>query len=136
MHAHRRNREYVADALIELGAICPEQYLTMLETTPENKVISNLRPWAFDHDPASAVKFCSDSLGRPVLPFAQAIGQDMMACFLTDPSNNPAVVVINPWSQDKAEVLKAVFPNYDAWLDYAAQVSRQFQAHETDDEED
>jgi hypothetical protein len=108
----------------------------MLRQTPENKTISNLRPWAFDHDPESAIQFCSEALGRPILPFAQAVGQDMMACFLPEPLVNPAVVVINPWSEDKATVLKAELADYDAWLDYAAEVSRQVQAREAEEEED
>ena len=136
MHANQGDREYVVRALNALGAICPQKYITMLKQTPGNKTISNLRPWAFDHDPAGAVQFCSEALGLSILPFAQAIGQDMMACFLHEPLANPAVVVINPWSEDKAAVLKAKLADYDAWLDYAAEVSRQVQERETEEEED
>jgi hypothetical protein len=136
MHSNQATREYIVNALNELGGSCPEQYITMLRQTPENKTISNLRPWAFDHDPESAIQFCSEALGRPVLPFAQAIGQDMMACFLPEPSANPAVVVINPWSEDKAKVLKAELADYNAWMDYAAEVSRQVQAREAEEDDE
>lgn len=136
MSTNPKNREYVVQALKALGSVCPQKYIAMLEQTPENKCIANLRPWAFDHDPATAAQFCSEAVGRPVLPFALAIEQDMMACFVAEPGGDPAVVVINPWSEDKAAVVKAELPDYDAWLAYAAEVSRQVQAREAEEEED
>lgn len=136
MHASQGNREYVLHALNALGIMCPKKYRTMLKQTPENRTISNLRPWAFDHDPESAIQFCSEALGRPILPFAQAIGQDMMACFLPEPVGNPRVVVINPWSEDKTTVLKTTLADFDAWLNYAAKLSRQIQTREAEEESD
>lgn len=135
MNANNEAREFVVQALKREGSVCPERYTAMLAKTPENRVIENLSPWAFLPDPERSAKYCSEALGRPVLPFSQAVEQDLIGCFVPGPSGNPDVIVINPWSEDKEAVLKAVFPNYDAWLDYAAQVSRQFQADETDDEE-
>lgn len=135
MHASHENKEYILHAFDALGVKCPQKYLTMLRQAPRNRTISNLRPWAFDHDPESAVQFCSEALGRPILPFAQAVGQDMMACFLAQPSNNPAVVVINPWSEDKTTVLKAELVDYDAWLNYAAEVSRKVHLREEREDE-
>ena len=136
MHAYQGNREYILYAFDAFGIKCPQKYITMLRQTPRNRTITNLKPWAFDHDPESAVQFCSEALGRPILPFAQAVGQDMMACFLPQPLANPAVVVINPWSENKATVLKAELADYDAWLNYATELSRQIHAREADEEDD
>jgi hypothetical protein len=136
MSANLKNREYVVQALNALGSVCPEKYTAMLEQTPENRCIANLRPWAFDQDPATAEQFCSEAAGRPVLPFALAIEQDMMACFLTESSAKPTVIVINPWSEDKTTVVQAQLPDYDAWLKYAAEVSRQVHAREAEEDED
>lgn len=86
----------------------------MLRQTPANRVIGDLSPWAFLPDPERSAKYCSEAIGRPVLPFAQAVEQDMMACFLPEPPGEPAVVVINPWSEDKAGVVLARLPDYAA----------------------
>jgi hypothetical protein len=135
MNTNSATREYVGRALDRLGSVCPIRYAGMLVQTPANAVIENLSPWAFLPDPERSAKYCSEALGRPVLPFAQAVEQDMVACFLPEPAGNPAVVVINPWSENKAAVVKTLLPNYEAWLKYAAEVSSRVQAREAEDDE-
>lgn len=129
-------REYVVQALGNQSSGCPEHYATMLAGTLPNKVIENLSPWVFLPDPERSSKYCSEALGNAVLPFAQAVGQDLVACFVPNDSSSPKVLVINPWSEDKGAVLKKELEDYDAWLGYAAEVSRQVQENETDDDDD
>lgn len=136
MNVESIGKEYVVGALGDYGMTCPDRYIEMLRRTPIHRAIEGLRPWYFDHDPASAVQFCSEAAGRTVLPFAQAVEEDMMACFVPKPFGEPAVVVINPWSEDKTSVVQARLPNYDAWLDYATEVARQVQAREADEDDD
>ena len=135
MNSSQENREYVAQALKGLGAALPENYLAMLTETPVHRAISGLSPWFFPANPERAIKFCSEAAGRPVLPFAQAVEEDKMACFVVEPGGEPAVVVINPWSEDKTTVVQTLLPSYDAWKKYAAEVSREVQARETENDE-
>ena len=129
-------REYVVKALSSQGSICPDRYTAMLVKTPINKVIENLSPWTFLPDPERSAKYCTEALGYAVLPFAQAVGQDLIACFAPGQFGAPAVVVINPWSEDKEAVLKKELADYDAWLVYAAEISRQVEANEIDEDAD
>jgi hypothetical protein len=105
----------------------------MLAEAKPNRTIDGLRPWAFDHDPESAIAFCSDALGREVLPFAQAIGQDLMACFMADQPSSLPVVVINPWASDRSGTIQRTFPDFDAWLVYAKEVSEAVLADEREE---
>lgn len=136
MQAEEEARMYVVRELMRLGMAGMERYAALLASTPANRVIDGLDPWAFPLAPEKAVGFCSGALGRAVLPFAQAIGEDMMACFETVLSATPAVVVIDPWAHDKAHVVLAELPDFDAWLVYAEQVSREVRAREQEEADD
>lgn len=136
MYPDQSKREYPVRALNELGAVRPEKYVAMLAETPVHRSIRGLNPWFFPADPKRAASFCSEAAGRPVLPFAQAVGEDMMACFVPEPSGEPEVLVIDPWIKDKAKVVQARLSNYDAWLNYAAEISRQVQAREAAERDD
>lgn len=129
-------RMYVAQALERLGVICPERYLVMLGKTPSDRAIENLSPWVFLPMPERSVGYCSEAFGQPVLPFAQAAGQDLVACFLARPLTSPSVIVINPWSDDKSDVVKAELSDYSAWLIYADQISREVLEREREEDED
>jgi hypothetical protein len=135
MNSNQENRDYVAQTLKGLGAALPDKYITMLAETPVHRAINGLSPWFFPENPERANKFCSEAAGRPVLPFAQAVEEDKMACFVVEPGDEPAVIVINPWSEDRSTVVQARLPSYDAWLKYAAEVSRKVQARETQEDE-
>lgn len=128
MSADQEKRDHVLRVLAVLGSGIPPKYAEMLAATPINRVIEGLDPWAFVHDPKSSVEYCSKALGRPVIPFVQAIDEDMLACFEVTPSANPAVVVINPWAQDEKEWVKTEveikrLSDYEAWLVYAKWIS-------------
>jgi hypothetical protein len=112
-------------------------YAALLLATPTNRTIAALAPWAFDPDPERAASFCSSALGRPVLPFAQAVGENMMACFEVGTSAAASVVVIDPWVKNQANVVLAELPDFDAWLVYAKKVAQDMQARkQADGEED
>lgn len=105
----------------------------MLEQTPITRGIANLYPWAFLPNPGSTAPYYSAVAGRKVIPFAQAIGYDLIACFLAEPASEPGVVVLNPWSEVGAAQTQAVLPNYDAWLVYAQDISERIQAREKEE---
>ena len=132
MNSTQRTRDYVAQALEELGSALPKNYLAMLAETPVHRAINGLSPWFFPANPERAIKFCSEAAGRSVLPFAQAVEEDKMACFVVTPGSEPAVIVVNPWCEDKTTAVQARLPSYDAWQKYAAEVSREVQARETE----
>jgi hypothetical protein len=119
-------RTYVVRALAALGAKA-ELYELLLNSTPSDCRIEGLPPWVFEYDAEGRLELCSKALGFPVLPFAEALGQDMIACFRTDPAQTPEVVVINPWAEDKAQVVLAKLPSDKAWFMYALNVSRDVQ---------
>ena len=130
------SKMYVVQALKAQGASVPERYSEMLERTPTDRVIEDLGPWAFLPSPERSVEYCSAAFGGRVWPFAQAIGQDLMACFLPQASQEPKVVVINPWSSNGADVVKAEFADYGAWLPYAAKISREVMERERAEDDD
>lgn len=134
-------REYVIGALAALGSTCPAKYEAMLKATPVHHAIEGLIPWFFLSNPERSSEYCSKALGRPVLPFAQAVEQDMMACFETTPSENPAVVVINPWAQGEGEWVNGEveierLPNFDAWLVFAERIAQLVAQREREESED
>lgn len=136
MFSSQDTKAYAMHATATVEAHVP-RYVELLKITSTNRSIDGLRPWAFDHEPEGAVGFCSEAIGRLVLPFAQAIGEDMMACFEVAPEKTPSVVVINPWAESKAAILLAELPDFDAWLAYAKKVSQAVQVRqqqEVDDE--
>ena len=127
-------RMYVVQALESQGASVPVQYSEMLGKTPADRVIEDLGPWAFLQSPERSVEYCSEAFGGRVWPFAQAIGQDLMACFLVQSSKEPKVVVINPWPSKGEDFIKANFADYDAWLPYAAEISREVMMQEREED--
>lgn len=133
MSTDQEVREYVVRALEELGLPCPQKYRDLLARTPAIKLIDGLDPWFFPPNPENSVAYCSEAIGRPVLPFAQAVEEDMMACFLVEPSTNLKVIVINPWAEKKEDVALAELSNFDAWLTYAEQVSHAVRRREEEE---
>lgn len=143
MSNDQNKRGYVLRALVSLGSVPPARYMEMLTATPVHHVIESLDPWFFLSDPQRSAEYCSKALGRLVLPFVQAVEEDMFACFEVTPSTNPSVVVINPWAQDEKEWVKSDveikrLPDYEAWLVYAKWISdnvREREREESDGDE-
>ncbi|MBK4738444.1 hypothetical protein [Noviherbaspirillum pedocola] len=86
---------------------------------------NELEPWGITADPESNAR-CSAQYGLPLVKFAQAWHEDMIACFIAGTGDNPKVVVLNPWAQtlvdnewrETGQVLEEL-PNFDAWLEWA-----------------
>jgi hypothetical protein len=129
-------RQYSLHALTALGIPCPEKYMAMLNAVPANEGIPGLYPWWFLPNPEATAQYASAIAGRPVLPFAQAIGQDLIACFLTDSTSEPSVIVLNPWSEVGAARTRAILANYEGWLTYAKETSERFIEREKEDADD
>jgi hypothetical protein len=127
MSIENDTRVSVVQALLRQGKQI-QKYEEMIAETAPGTTIAGLAPWWFQPTPERDVEFCSKAAGRPVLPFAQAVDEDMMACFKTDPSGSPGVLVINPWSEGWGPVVLADLPDFDAWLVYAKQISDEFHA--------
>ena len=125
------HRSFVIDALHALGLPCPTGYQEMLNRTPAGEMIPHLAPWFLLSSPAHDAGYCSAAVGRPVLPFCQALEQDLMACFSTHAAENTRIILINPWEEDPEEVVQNVFEDFDAWQKYAGELSALVRA-ETD----
>lgn len=127
------DRLYVVRQFSERGLSCPAQYLTMLLNVRPDYVIDGLYPWDFFTSPEEMKEFCSEVVGHEILPFAQAVGEDTVACF--DMSRTPAlpVLVIDPWNKRKPSSVLADLPDYDAWLVYAKALSDEVIASEREE---
>ncbi len=117
-------RQYVVRTLKSQAICCPSRYLSMLAETPAGGPIRGLAPWIFLPYPEYTSVYCSEACNQPVLPFAQALGEDLIACFQNGPANNPTVIVLNPWTHNKRLLRRAELPSFDTWLSYAYHVSR------------
>lgn len=120
-------REYVVSRLQNLGAGEAEAYARLLRATPVSRVIEGLSPWAFLPSPRELEPYCSEAAGRPLLPFAQAIGLDMVACFTLPASGGTGVLVIDPWHEGSCQTL-ATLPGFAAWLSYARDLAHRLAA--------
>lgn len=121
-------RRHVVRTLRSQAIACPEKYRLMLDRTSDGEFIRDLKPWIFLPYPEHTAGYCAEILSQPVLPFAQAIGEDLIACFQYAPVDNPGVIVLNPWSRSKRLVRRAELPSYDIWLSYAFHVARAVKA--------
>ncbi|MET4676402.1 MULTISPECIES: hypothetical protein [unclassified Luteibacter] len=117
-------RMYVFEELKAQEVFIPERYLQMLRLTPADRVIEGLSPWAFLPTPERSVAYCSEAFGSAVLPFAQAVGEDLIACFVVTPFKSVDIVLLNPWADDPRERIRARFSTYEDWLEYAEEISR------------
>lgn len=135
MNTQVDSRMTVVDALLKQGARV-QKYEEMLAATPPGYTINGLAPWWFMPTPERDIDYCSKAAGRPVLPFAQAVEEDMMACFKAEPGATPGVLVLNPWSNGWGLTVLADLPDFDAWLVYAEQVSREVQARKQEKADD
>jgi hypothetical protein len=84
--------------------------------------LTGIPPWGFAHDVANWSAECSATLDRPIVLFAQAYQEDMVAGFEGLPGNNPRVIVLNPWGEPRPYAI-AELDNFDAWLKWARQES-------------
>lgn len=104
------------------GFTYPPSFLEFVQVFPDVK--EQFDPWGLIADVESN-QLWSEAFGQPLVQFAQAWHEDMLACFVVDGSDDSPVVVINPWQQrmvdGKSErycQLLEQFPNFTAWFDW------------------
>lgn len=120
MSGSEQSRTWVLRALSRRGYVCPERYARLVRTAAPGAALPGMGPWLFLPYPENTAGYCSEALGETLLPFAQAVGHDLIACFRTIPGRTPRVVVINPWSPVRRGVRVIELPDFDAWLVYAS----------------
>lgn len=84
----------------------------------------DLEPWGITADPEANARY-SEQYGMPLVKFAQAWHEDMIACFVAGTGNEPRVRILNPWAQKlldgewrmTGQVLEEL-PSFEAWLEW------------------
>ena len=117
-------------ALEAENMIAPEAWLSMLRETENMKPIAGLSPWRFLPSEGALGALCASAAKRPVLVFAQAIGEDMIACFASRTGQEPWVLVVNPWNSGGRVITELA--DYAAWLLFAETVAREVAELEAD----
>lgn len=117
------------------GRIKPAEHFVPLEQLPKGfeypisyreyfkrcpREMEGLRSWGYSSELAASSARLSEDFGRPFAKFAQAYGEDMVACFEGTPGLDHRVFVLDPWSWKKPYVV-AEFENFEAWLAWARQ---------------
>lgn len=110
-------------AELPAGFSYPMSFDAYLEAHP--KFEAELDPWGATTDTESNQRY-SEQYGLPLVKFAQAWHEDMIACFVIGTGDDPKVMVLNPWAQtlvddewrETGQVLEEL-ANFDAWLEWA-----------------
>jgi hypothetical protein len=108
---------------LPVGFAYPESFMHYVDLHP--MIERKLDPWGIEADSESNARY-SDRCGLPLVQFAQAYQEDMIACFVVGAGDDPKVVVLNPWAQtlindewqETCQVLEEL-PNFEAWLEWA-----------------
>ncbi|GAA4017509.1 hypothetical protein [Actimicrobium antarcticum] len=86
----------------------------------------DLDPWGITADAEYNCRL-SEKFNLPLVQFAQAWLEDMIACFVVGTGSDPKVLVLNPWAlkpvgenkwEEYIQVLEEL-ENFDAWLAWA-----------------
>lgn len=87
-------------------------------------VLDSLEPWGFTAD-SEANAWLSELFHLPLVQFAQAWHEDLVACFIVGNGENPKVVVANPWAQtivdgewQETGAILEEHENFEQWLDW------------------
>jgi hypothetical protein len=108
------------------GFTYPLSYRQFVEAHPKKMKLPN--SWGYTSDVAGGSLRYSKLFNRPLVLFAQAFGEDMVACFDAVPGPDPRVVVLNPWGEPEPFTI-AELPNFAAWLAWVAQDARDMGRH-------
>lgn len=128
----RQARHYALRALGQEESLCPPEYEALLARTPIGKTLADLHPWKLDDDPLSGVALLSQAAGRYLIPFAEAVEHDLVACFAPERHQQPAVWLVNPWSAEKGNAVRAICRDFAAWLQYAEKIAREVRRREAE----
>lgn len=105
---------FVPPACLPVGFKYPASYREYVQRHP---VMEGLGSWGYPCDLVESSATDSEAFGRPLVEFAQAFGDDMVACFEGMPGSNSRVLVLNPW----APYVITELENFEAWLTWARQ---------------
>jgi hypothetical protein len=102
----------------------PRSFMAHLAQHPRMSV--ELRPWHAEPGDGGFDRRLSERLGRPVVMFAKADFEDMVACFVVGTGEESKVVVVNPWLeklidgqwQQTCKVLHEL-SNFEQWVQWA-----------------
>jgi hypothetical protein len=109
---------FVPRAMLPSGFRYPGDYLQFVVQNP--KIMAELGAWGYTSDIADWSHECSVALGRAVVLFAQAYGDDMIACFEHLSGEEPKVLIINPWGeQNMSHKVLREFSNFTEWHAWA-----------------
>ena len=105
------------------GFSYPASFEAFVATNPDAE--AELEPWGLVADPEADRRY-GPEYGHPLVKFAQAWLEDMIACFVVGADPEPRVVVLNPWADKLVDgewkkVCQVVeeFPSFSAWLEWA-----------------
>lgn len=110
---------------LPIGFSYPAAYKAFVDACPPDvAAMPGLPPWVFSGNLAWAIQESPDMFGLTLVPFAQAVQQDLLAYFIADGSSK--VVLTNPWGSDERFRYYKEFPSFDDWLDFARAYSAHF----------
>lgn len=103
------------------GFAYPQSFMAFLQRLPPK---DELEPWGITAS-LEADTMYSEQFHIPLVQFAQAWHEDMVACFFLRNENELGVLVLNPWAQtcedgewkETGEILEDLL-NFEAWLDW------------------
>lgn len=102
----------------------PRSFINHLAEHPRMSI--ELQPWHAEPGAAIFDPSISEQLGKPVVMFAKADFEDMVACFVVGTGDEPSVVVVNPWHQELVDgqwrqvcLLIEELPSFTAWVEWA-----------------
>ncbi len=101
---------------IPKGFSYPKSYIQYIENNGTK--MCNLKPWGLTCNIAESSVEYSKIYNRPLVVFAQAFHEDMIACFEGIASSEPRVIIIDPWRAEGPDVVDEL-PNFEAWLGWA-----------------
>lgn len=113
-----QSERYCKEDVLPPGFAYPASYKQFVEAYPKKMGLPH--SWGYTSDLAAGSLGYSKLFGRPLVLFAQAFGEDMVACFDGVPDSDPRVVVLNPWGQPKPYIV-AELPSFAAWLTWVAE---------------
>jgi hypothetical protein len=123
----RKAEQFVPREHLPVGFEYPSSYKDFVRQHPVQ--MENLGSWGYPCDLADmSTKYSKQptanynkEINAPLVVFAQAFGEDMIAAFEGVPSPNPRVLVLNPWvgKDPYMTALIEEFENFDAWHEWA-----------------
>lgn len=114
----------LASEQLPVGFRYPPSFMRHLAQHPQLSI--ELEPWHAEPGGDLFDPQISEQIGKPVVMFAKADLEDMVACFVIGTEEELAVVVVNPWHQQlvdggwkQTSRVYEELPNFAAWIEWA-----------------